>query len=146
MGIGRMVAIALSVGLGLGMSRAAVAQQAGTDEPGARVVAAEGPEGAEAIEVTTDLLERVAAIYPVVVALTEEAEPRIEGAETEPVADAIRDQLEDRIVFFLSTVKLSLNEYLAVIRVLNHDSELREEFQELLEEVAGKATEEAARG
>jgi hypothetical protein len=132
MAYGRTTAAAL---IALALASAATAQQATrTGAVGAAPDRAEDP-----IQVTHDVLERFATVYPVVVALAEEARPRIETAETEPVARAVREQLEDRIILVLAAADFTFSDYYTVVRRLNADEELRAEFQRLLDAAAALA-------
>jgi GTPase Era involved in 16S rRNA processing len=86
----------------------------------------------EIVEITAEVLQRMAAVYPTVVAIAQEAEPRIAEAETEPVARALREQLEHRVKVVVASAGFSLEEYKKVVSVLNEDTELRDEFQRVL--------------
>jgi hypothetical protein len=104
-----------------------LATAAGAQEAGA----ANGAEPDE-IEVTTGVLERLVTVYPLVVAIAEDAEPRIANAETEAVARAIEELARDRIATVLMRVDFTPAQYMATVRVLNSDAGLRARFQELL--------------
>jgi hypothetical protein len=84
------------------------------------------------IEITTGLLERLAAVYPVVSAIAADAEPRIAAAETEAVARAIQETTEDQIIAVLEEVELTAAEYVSAIRRLNADPALRDRFVRML--------------
>ncbi len=100
------------------------------------------PTSNESAEVTTEVLERMATVYPTVLALAEEATPRIEEAETHAVAEALRHQLVARISAVLATADLTLGEYTDLVAHLNQNEEDRERFQRVLNRVLASAIEQ----
>lgn len=87
----------------------------------------------ETMEITAEVLDRLADVYPVVIAIAEDARPRIEQAETEPVARAIEELAQDRIEAVLKEADFTPAQYLAVVRLLNANEELRSAFQQRLD-------------
>jgi hypothetical protein len=98
---------------------------------------AQGAPAAEAheiFEVNQEVLKRLATVYPLVIAIAEEAKPRMDEAETEAVARAIEELARDRIEAILEAVEFTPQQYMAVVRVLNNNEALRDDFQRYLDE------------
>jgi hypothetical protein len=102
--------------------------------PGLTAQDAEADNGKAAGEfvVTTEVLERLVSVYPLVVAIADDAKPRIADAETDAVARAIEELAKNRIEAVLEGADLTPAQYMATVRVLNADEELRAEFQRML--------------
>jgi hypothetical protein len=91
-------------------------------------------EPREIFEVNQEVLKRLATVYPLVIAVAEDARPRMDGAETEAVARAIEELARDRIEAILESAEFTAEQYMAVVRVLNANEALRDDFQRYLDE------------
>lgn len=142
---GRLLgAMMLVAGLGFVSAANLVAQEQVPQEPVPQEEPQEVPQEpvpeepavleAEAVEITTELLERFVEVYPTVMEIAEATQVDLATAESTEEAQAIQAAAQERIASILAEADVTVEEYEAVVARLNEDEELRHEFEQMLEE------------
>lgn len=103
----------------------------------APVSAQETPQQQEPVEVTDALLEDFVEIYPTVVEVSQEAQTEMSGASSAEEAQEIQAEANEAITTILEEADMTFQEYDAVIRAINDDPALMQQFRALVEEIHG---------
>lgn len=92
------------------------------------------PTQQEPIEVTDELLERFAGVYPAVVNVAQETQTQLSAAETAEEAQAIQADAQTRIAEILDQGEVTPREYETVVMRLNDDPAMMARFEEIIAE------------